>query len=87
MIKKKNGDGRHTATVEHEGFMIDLLDLIKGRLGFNYTVYEVADKAFGRERENGQWDGMVGELMKRENEVRRLSVKLPFFIIFGGLLR
>ena len=61
-MRKEGPDGKFF----HEGFMIDLLDLIKERLGFNYTVYQVADAAFGREVSPGVWDGMVGDLMKRD---------------------
>ncbi|KAH3889063.1 glutamate receptor ionotropic, kainate 2-like isoform X2 [Dreissena polymorpha] len=62
LMRKEGPDGKFF----HEGFMIDLLDLIKERLGFNYTVYQVADAAFGREVSPGVWDGMVGDLMKRD---------------------
>ncbi|XP_052810223.1 glutamate receptor ionotropic, kainate 2-like isoform X2 [Mya arenaria] len=66
LMMKQNPDG----TVTHEGFMIDLLNLIKGRLPFNYTVYQVADKNYGRDQGNGEWDGMVGDLMKRDSKER-----------------
>jgi len=62
----------------HEGFIIDLLDLLKARLGFNYTVYEVADRNFGMKLKDGKWDGMIGDLM-RENDVRitpQLSIRV-----------
>ena len=49
----------------HEGFMVDLLDAIADRLGFNYTIYEVRDKTFGSDLGDGTWDGMVRDLMQR----------------------
>ena len=52
----------------HEGFMIDLLDLISEKLGFTYTVYQVEDEKYGAEIEPGKWNGMVGDLMKRDGE-------------------
>ncbi|XP_060574773.1 glutamate receptor ionotropic, kainate 2-like isoform X2 [Ruditapes philippinarum] len=59
---KKNPEGKGPT---HEGFIVDLLDLIKSRLGFNYTIYEVADKKYGSEV-NGVWNGMIGDLLKRD---------------------
>ena len=57
--------------------MVDLLDLISNRLGFNYTVYEVADRNFGSKDDKGNWNGMVGELMKRDpSEVRVCFIPL-----------
>lgn len=73
MIKKKTPEDATKGIVEHEGFMIDLLDLIKSRLNFNYTVYEVEDRGYGVEVSPGKWNGMVGDLMKRENEVSVIS--------------
>lgn len=54
----------------HEGFMIDLLDLIAKKLKFDYVVYEVPDRKYGAEVEPGKWNGMVGELMHRDSEKR-----------------
>ncbi|KAL4233054.1 hypothetical protein ACF0H5_007740 [Mactra antiquata] len=50
----------------HEGFIPDLLDLIKAKLNFNYTMYQVPDENYGNEQPDGTWDGMVGELMLRD---------------------
>lgn len=62
MLKKeKDNTGRI-----HEGFVVDLLELIKGRLGFNYTLYKVADGKYGSEEQNGKWNGMIGDLMLRD---------------------
>ena len=58
----------------HEGFMIDLLDLIAEKLKFDYVVYEVADRKYGAEVEPGKWNGMVGELMHRDSSKVRSSL-------------
>lgn len=50
----------------HEGFIIDLLDELSAILGFNYTIYEAADKAYGSELSPGKWNGMIGDLMERD---------------------
>lgn len=51
----------------HEGFIIDLLDELSAILGFNYTIYEAADKGYGSEVTPGEWDGMIGDLMERDS--------------------
>lgn len=65
MICNANANGE----MQHEGFMVDLLNLLKTRLKFNYTIYEVADKKFGVEK-NGTWNGIVGDLMGRDSAKR-----------------
>ena len=60
----------------HEGFMIDLLDLIAEKLKFDYVVYEVADRKYGAEVEPGKWNGMVGELMHRDSSKVRSCLYL-----------
>lgn len=62
MLKKEKDNTGHI----HEGFVVDLLELIKRRLGFNYTLYKVADGKYGSEESNGKWNGMIGDLMLRD---------------------
>lgn len=53
----------------HEGFIVDLLDELSYILGFNYTIYEVADRGYGSETASGKWDGMIGDLIERDANV------------------
>lgn len=51
-----------------EGFIIDLLDELSARLGFNYTIYEQAERKYGSEDPTTKkWDGMVGDLIERDS--------------------
>ncbi|KAL3882469.1 hypothetical protein ACJMK2_028806, partial [Sinanodonta woodiana] len=54
-----------------EGFVIDLLDLIAHKLGFNYTVYVAPDGKYGAKVDDkGNWNGMVGELIGNKDGPR-----------------
>jgi len=44
-----------------------MLDEIARRLQFNYSIRLAADLAYGKEDENGQWSGIIGELTRRVN--------------------
>lgn len=46
---------------------IDMLDEIARRLQFNYSIRIAKDAAYGKEDENGQWSGIIGELTRRVN--------------------
>ncbi len=46
-----------------QGYCIDLIKEIAGHIGFNFTVKIVDDRKYGRRMENGEWDGMIRELI------------------------
>ncbi len=46
-----------------EGFNIDLLNEISQMLDFKYELYLVPDGQFGREKPNGEWNGVIGEIL------------------------
>ncbi|XP_069774679.1 probable glutamate receptor [Narcine bancroftii] len=52
-----------------EGFCIDLLQLLSERLNFKYEIQLVKDGFYGRRLENGNWTGMLGELMRKEADL------------------
>lgn len=47
-----------------EGFCMDLLSEIAKKVGFKYRVQLVKDSSYGRQDENGNWNGMVGEVVR-----------------------
>ena len=47
---------------------IDMLNEIARRLQFNYSIRIATDAAYGKEDENGQWSGIIGELTRRVND-------------------
>ena len=44
--------------------MKDLLSHIARELGFTYEMYLVPDGNFGKRKEDGEWNGMIGEVLK-----------------------
>ena len=61
-MSKKTEGGR----ISYSGFCIDLLDELAKILKFTYEIYVSPDGKYGFETENGNWNGMIGELL---NEV------------------
>lgn len=47
------------------GFCKDLLDKLAKDLHFQYDLYLVPDKQYGKKKDNTSWTGMVGELVKK----------------------
>lgn len=47
-----------------KGFCIDLLAEIAEICKINFTIYLVADGKYGLPGENGQWNGLVRELIE-----------------------
>ena len=56
----KKGDG-------YEGYCVDLANKVAKEIGFNYTIKVVNDSKYGA-KENGTWDGMVGELIRQVSD-------------------
>lgn len=47
----------------YEGYCIDVIKVISKILNFNYTIKLVKDGRYGSKDANGDWGGMVRELM------------------------
>ncbi len=45
-----------------EGFLVDVLDAIAEKTGFDYDIHLVSDGLYGSRLRDGQWNGMVGEI-------------------------
>ncbi|XP_063698302.1 glutamate receptor 1-like [Culicoides brevitarsis] len=52
-----------------EGYCKDLADIISERLEINYEIRLVKDNSYGSENAKGEWDGMVGELIRKEADI------------------
>ncbi|XP_059157771.1 glutamate receptor 3-like, partial [Physella acuta] len=46
-----------------EGFAVDLIEEVAKMLEFDYDIYLVNDGKFGSKMPNGEWNGMIGELL------------------------
>lgn len=47
-----------------EGFCMDLLSEVAKKLGLKYRVQMVRDGSYGRQDESGNWNGMIGEVVR-----------------------
>ncbi|XP_056400153.1 probable glutamate receptor [Hyla sarda] len=52
-----------------EGFCVDLLSELSKTLKFNYTLHVVKDGRYGAKDQNGNWNGMVGEVIRKEADL------------------
>ncbi|XP_061730650.1 probable glutamate receptor [Nerophis ophidion] len=52
-----------------EGFCMDLLSEVAKKVGFKYKVHLVKDGSYGRQDDNGHWNGMVGEVVRGEADL------------------
>ncbi|XP_077386417.1 putative glutamate receptor [Festucalex cinctus] len=52
-----------------EGFCMDLLSEVAKKLDFTYKVHLVKDASYGRQDDNGHWNGMVGEVARGEADL------------------
>ena len=43
---------------------MDLLSEVAKKLGLKYKVHLVKDSAYGRQDESGNWNGMIGEVVR-----------------------
>ncbi|XP_071447959.1 ionotropic receptor 25a [Hetaerina americana] len=59
---------------KYKGYCIDLLEEIRAIVGFEYEIYEAPDKKFGFMDEQGQWNGMVKELVEKRADIALSSM-------------
>ncbi|XP_043287148.1 glutamate receptor 1 isoform X2 [Venturia canescens] len=67
-----------TGNDRFEGYCKDLADLIAKKLGITYELRIVQDGKYGRENTEmpGGWDGMVGELIRKEADIAIASMTI-----------
>ena len=49
----------------YEGFCIDMLEKLSEIMGFNYRLTLVEDGRFGGQDEDGNWLGLIGDLVNQ----------------------
>ena len=59
---KQNTEENVNNVQKYEGFVVDLASEIASIVGFNYTI--VPTNAHGSVDKNGQWNGMIQELLQ-----------------------
>ncbi|XP_067667822.1 glutamate receptor 4-like [Haliotis asinina] len=61
-VMKKDGEG-------YKGFLVDVLDKVAESVGFKYNIRLSKDGKYGSLYSNGQWSGMIGEVVRREADI------------------
>ncbi|CAG2162366.1 unnamed protein product [Oppiella nova] len=61
--------GIPTGNDRYEGYCKDLTDRLADLLGFQYELRLVNDSKYGQMDKYGVWDGMIGELVRREVDI------------------
>lgn len=59
---------------KYQGFSIDVLEALSNYLGFKYEIYVAPDHKYGSLQPDGQWNGLMGELVFK---VSKDSFKCP----------
>ncbi|XP_061165181.1 glutamate receptor ionotropic, kainate 3-like [Saccostrea echinata] len=59
----KKGHENRTGNDRFEGYCVELLQKLSETLDFKFELYLVHDNKFGARLPNGQWNGMVGEVL------------------------
>ncbi|XP_043967408.1 glutamate receptor ionotropic, delta-2 isoform X1 [Gambusia affinis] len=54
---------------KYQGFSIDVLDALSNYLGFKYEIYVAPDHKYGSLQSDGQWNGLMGELVLKRADV------------------
>lgn len=63
VMRKENSTKSVHGGVDYEGFCIDLLNGLKGKLQFEYELH--LREEFGEMQSDLSWSGMIGELAKK----------------------
>ncbi|XP_014257166.1 ionotropic receptor 25a isoform X2 [Cimex lectularius] len=54
---------------KYKGYCIDLIEEIRSMIPFEYDIYVAPDNSFGNMDENGNWNGMIKELIEKRAEI------------------
>lgn len=63
---------------KYQGYSIDVLDALSNYLGFKYEIYVAPDHKYGSLQPDGQWNGLIGELVSKvrnRDNLNRLKLK------------
>lgn len=55
--------------ITYRGFIVDLLDSLAKFANFKYKIHTVQDGSYGRKREDGNWTGMIGEIVSKTADI------------------
>ncbi|XP_066276786.1 glutamate receptor ionotropic, kainate 2-like isoform X1 [Branchiostoma lanceolatum] len=77
-VMQRRSDEELLGNDRFEGFCIDLLNEIAAILGFKYEIYLVPDGQYGAPMEDGEWSGMVKELIDQRADLAVAPLTISF---------
>lgn len=67
LMRKDKTNRVQTAGHDYEGYVVDMLEELKKKLNFTYTIIPVRDERYGvKDSKTGKWNGMIGEVQRNE---------------------
>ena len=63
MLKEVKASKGLKGNSRFEGFIPDMMDELATRLQFSYDLYLVPDGNFGSLMDNGEWNGMIQQVL------------------------
>lgn len=63
-MMKDNPNGELRDNELYEGYCADLTHEVARIINIDYRIRPVKDGAYGRKGDDGQWNGMIGELIR-----------------------
>ena len=69
MIKTPPPGKNYTGNDQYEGYCVDLAEKISQIVNFTYEFHHVKDNKFGAKDSNGNWNGIIGELVRHEADL------------------
>ncbi|XP_055926378.1 glutamate receptor ionotropic, kainate 2-like isoform X2 [Argiope bruennichi] len=76
-MMKKLPENAYTGNDRYEGYCKDLLEKLSEKFGFKFIIQPVKDGGYGALKD-GEWNGMVGELLKREADIAVADLSITF---------
>uniref|UniRef100_A0A8C4QMV0 Glutamate receptor n=1 Tax=Eptatretus burgeri TaxID=7764 RepID=A0A8C4QMV0_EPTBU len=77
-LKLRSSSEQLTGNARFEGYCADLLVELSAILGFSYEIRVVPDNKFGSQEENGQWNGMVKELIQHKADLAVAPLSISY---------
>ncbi|XP_077981297.1 glutamate receptor 2-like isoform X2 [Glandiceps talaboti] len=71
-------DEEVTGNNEYEGYIADLVSLLAYKLDFDYELSLVPDGRYGSDDGEGNWTGMIGQLVKREVDMAAAPLTISY---------
>ncbi|XP_064489390.1 glutamate receptor ionotropic, kainate 2-like [Ornithodoros turicata] len=67
-----------TGNDRFEGYAVDLMDALAKKIGFVYDLHLVKDTKYGSKGPNGEWNGMIKELIDMEADMAIVDLTITY---------